>query len=54
MIKNVSNSLIDKDYDIDATSDTETETVRAISNLNKHKRTNNLSVTEKYNMAWIP
>ena len=54
MIKNVSNSLIDKDYDIDATSDTETETVRAISNLNKHKRTNNLSVTEKYNIAWNP
>ncbi len=30
------------------------KTVRAISNLNKHKRTNNLSVTEKNNMAWNP
>ena len=53
MIENARHNIISKDLDeINASSDT--ETVKHISDLNKHKKTSNLTVKEKYNLAWNP
>jgi hypothetical protein len=40
-------NVIDVDVDVDGS-----ETIKQISNLNKHKKQNNLSVKDKYNLAW--
>jgi hypothetical protein len=50
MIKNKSNN--DEMIEVDASSDS--ETVKTICNLNTHKKSNNLTVKEKYNLAWAP
>ncbi len=51
MILNAPSSLL-TDYDCDACSDT--EGVKTISNLNKYKKKENLTVKDKYNIVWSP
>jgi hypothetical protein len=51
MLNACTNSLLN-DQEIDATS--ESECIRTIPNLNKHKKGRSMTVKDKYNMAWAP
>ena len=51
MLNGCYNSLLN-DQDIVATSDT--ECIRTIPNLNKHKKGRNMTIKDKYNMALAP
>jgi hypothetical protein len=50
MIQNKSNN--DEMIEVDASSDS--KTVKTISNLNTHKKSNYLTVKEKNNLYWAP
>jgi hypothetical protein len=54
MIKDVRHDSLLNLIDVDVDDYSDSETIKQISNLNKHKKQNNLSVKDKYNLELNP